>query len=91
MRSQQNATQGAYVRSERLILASPMEALPKTWLYVYKAWQLTSFVTFNATALFNNEIMLSLIGRPKTRRHVHSNERKQEKVSVREVEYLQNV
>lgn len=32
----------SYVRSDRLMLARPMAALPKTWLYVYNAWQFTS-------------------------------------------------
>ena len=30
-----------HVRRDRLMLASPIVAFPKIWLYVYSAWQLT--------------------------------------------------
>lgn len=70
------------------MLASPMDALPKTWLYVYSAWQFTSLVTFNATALYEEcqSEAVDCIGE-----YPHSNECEQEEVSVGKIENLQYV
>ena len=55
---------------------------------MYNAWQLTSFVTFNATAL---SWSISPVRNCEVKDDVHPNEGKQEKVSVCEVKNLQAV
>lgn len=39
------------VRKDKLTLAKPIALLPKIWLKVYKAWQLTLVVTLRAMVL----------------------------------------